>query len=103
MSPFPTGSPGRFEAGGPLYRRVRKGFAYVELACLGLLGWSIVATQVSGYDAPLWSGISGVTAIGAAFSSLVALILLVVLWGLVRAAWAGADMRRAARRLGLGG
>jgi hypothetical protein len=98
MSPSPTGSPGRLEAGGPFYRRVRKGFAYVELACLGLLGWSIVATQVSGYDAPLWSGAPKVTAIGAAFSSLLALILLVVLWGLLRAAWAGADRGRAAKK-----
>lgn len=98
MPPSATGSPRRFAAGGPLYQRVRTGFAWVELACLGLLGWSIAATQVSGYDAPLWSGLPGATAIGAALSSLLALVLLLLLWGLVRAAWAGADRRRAVRQ-----
>jgi hypothetical protein len=94
----PTTAPGRFAAGGSLYRRVRKGFALVELAFLGLLGWSIVATQVSGYQAPLWSGLPQATAIGAALSSLLALVLLLPLWGLVRAAWVGADRRHALRR-----
>jgi len=98
MPPPATGPPGRYAAGGPLYQRVRRGIAVVELACLGLLGWSIVATQVSGYGAPLWSGLPQVTAVGGAFYALLAMILLLLLWGLVRAAWAGADRRRAARR-----
>jgi len=98
MPGSPTGSPDRLAAGGPLFQRVRKGFAWVELACLLLLGWSIVATQVSGYDALLWCGLPQVTAIGGAFYALLAMVLLLLLWGLVRAAWAGADRKRAARR-----
>ena len=91
--------PGRLETGGALYRRVRKGFALVELAHLGLLAWSLVVTQVSGYDAPLWSGALGVAAIGAAFYSLAAMIVLLLLWGLVSAAWAGVDWRREALKV----
>jgi len=91
--------PGRLETGGAVYRRVRKGFAVVELAHLGLLGWSIVVTQVSGYDAPLWSGAPGLAAIGGAFYSLAAMVVLLLLWGLVSAAWAGVDWGREVLRL----
>jgi uncharacterized membrane-anchored protein len=98
MPPLATGSPGRFAAGGPLYHRVRQGLAVVELACLGLLGWSIVATQVSGYEAPLWGGLTQVTAIAGAFYALLAMVMLLLLWGLVRAAWVAADRRRAVRQ-----
>ena len=86
--------PGHLETGGALYRRVRKGFAVVELAHLGLLAWSLVITQVSGYDALLWSGAPGVAAIAGAFYALAAMIVLLLLWGLVSAAWAGVDRRR---------
>jgi hypothetical protein len=88
--------PGRLETGGAAYRRVRKGFALVELACLGLLVWSIVVTQVSGYQAPLWSGLPQVTAIGGALGSLFAIMLLGGLLGLVRKGWLAADQRRPA-------
>ena len=103
MPPESPAEPGRLESGGLVYRRVRKGFALVELACLGLLGWSIVATQVSGYDAPLWSGAPDFAAIGGAFYSLAAMIVLLLLWGLVSAAWAGVDWRREVLRLRAGG
>jgi hypothetical protein len=95
----PGPGPGRLESGGQLYRRVRRGFALVELAHLGLLAWSIVVTQISGYDSPLWSGLPGVAAIGGAFYSLAAMVVLLLLWGLVSAAWAGVDWRREALRL----
>jgi hypothetical protein len=88
MTREPTTAPGRLEADGRLYRQVRLGFAWLELALLGLFIWSIVATQVSGYQAPLWSGLPQATAIGTALSSLLALVLLLPLWGLVRAALA---------------
>jgi hypothetical protein len=93
----PSGSAEIIQAGQRAYLRVRKGFASVELAHLGVLGWSLVVTQVRGYDAPLWSGAPGVTAIGAALYALMAIILLALLWGLVRAVWAGVYWRRQAR------
>lgn len=94
MPADPTGAPGRPAAVGPAYRRVRKGVACAELALLGLLVWSIVVAQVSGYDAPLWSGEPGVAAIAGALYALLAIILLGALWGMVRAAWAGVYWRR---------
>ncbi len=91
-----TAAPGRFEAGGQLYRQVRLAFAWLELLLLGLLIWSIVATQVSGYQAPLWSALPQLTAIGGAFASLFAIMLLVALLGLMRKGWLAVDQRRAA-------
>jgi hypothetical protein len=99
----PTGEPGRPAAVGQAYRRVRKGFAWAELAHLGLLVWSVVVTQVSGYDAPLWSGEPRVAAIAGALYSLLAIILLGALWGIVRAAWAGVYWRREVARRALPG
>jgi hypothetical protein len=95
MPPDHPAEPGYFEAGGRLYRQVRLGFAWIELSLLGLLVWSIVATQVSGYQAPLWSGMPQLTAIGGAFASLLAIVLLGGLLGLVRKGWLAFDRRRA--------
>jgi hypothetical protein len=94
MPPDRPAEPGRFEAGGRLYRQVRLGFAWLELSLLGILIWSIVATQVSGYQAPLWSALPQLTAIGAAFASLFAIMLLGALLGLVRKGWLAVDQRR---------
>ena len=93
----PTRAAALAETGGGAFQRVRKGFAYVELAHLALLGWSLVVTQVSGYDAPLWSGAPRVSAIDGALYALLAIVLLALLWGLVRAVWAGVSWRRLAR------
>jgi hypothetical protein len=95
MPPDRSVGPGPFEAGGRLYRRVRLGFAWLELALLGLLIWSIVAAQVSGYQAPLWSAFPRVTAIGGALGSLFAIMLLGALLGLLRKGWLAIDQRRA--------
>ena len=101
MRTDPTGEPGHAAAVGQAYRRVRRGFAYAELALLGLLVWSVVVTQVGGYDALLWSGEPRVAAIAGAFYSLLAIIVLGALWGLVRAAWAGVYRRREVARRAL--
>jgi hypothetical protein len=97
MPPDLPAEPGRFAAGGRLYRQVRLGFAWLELALLGLLIWSIVASQVSGYQAPLWSALPQVTAIGGAFASLFAIMLLGALLGILRKGWLAVDRRRAVR------
>jgi hypothetical protein len=96
MPPDRPAEPGRFEAGGRLYRQVRLAFAWLELSLLALLVWSVVATQVSGYQAPLWSALPQLTAIGCAFVSLLAIMLLGGLLGLVRKGWLALDRRRAA-------
>jgi hypothetical protein len=97
MPPEHATEPGRNQAGGQRYRQVRLGFAWLELSLLGLLIWSVIAAQVSGYQAPLWSALPQVTAIGAAFGSLLAIMLLGALLGLVRKGWLAIDQRRASR------